>query len=122
MPGKVLDVKDIDYQMDIPRNLPVRNLDIATRRNVYLIFKEAVNNAVKYSNCTRMDISLQLAGGNLALSVADNGTGFEVTGGRKGNGLDNMEKRARDVGGTLRLVTAPGRGTRIDLSLPLRMA
>ena len=120
--GKVLDVKDIDYQMDIPRNLPVRNLDIATRRNVYLIFKEAVNNAVKYSNCTRMDISLQLAGGNLALSVADNGTGFEVTGGRKGNGLDNMEKRARDVGGTLRLVTAPGRGTRIDLSLPLRMA
>lgn len=116
---KVLDAKDIDYQMDIPRNLPVRNLDIATRRNVYLVFKEAVNNAVKYSNCTRMDISLHLTGENLILSVADNGIGFDPAATPKGNGLGNMEKRARDARGEFRISARPGQGTEVYLSLAL---
>lgn len=117
--SKVLDAKDIDYQMDIPRNLPVRNLDIATRRNVYLIFKEAVNNAVKYSNCTRMEISLQISGETLTLSVLDNGKGFDMATTPKGNGLGNMEKRAGDISGVFRMHAGPGTGTEVSLSVPL---
>lgn len=117
--GKVLDAKDIDYQLNIPRNLPMRNVDIATRRNVYLIFKEAVNNAVKYSNCRRMDISLQITGETLTLSVADDGAGFDPATTSKGNGLGNMEKRARDIRGVYRICAEPGNGTEVFLSVPL---
>ncbi|MCB9306348.1 MAG: hypothetical protein H6565_07100 [Lewinellaceae bacterium] len=116
---RVLDAKDIDYQMDIPRNLPMRNLDISTRRNVYLIFKEAVNNAVKYSDCSRMDISLHVTEERLMLRIADNGKGFDTRTVERGNGLNNMLKRAADICGELTLSAAPGAGAAVQLSLPL---
>ena len=117
--GKVLDAKDIDYLMDIPRNLPVRNLDIETRRNVYLIFKEAVNNAMKYSNCSRMEVSLHVQQDKLVLRVADDGAGFENGKTQKGNGLRNMEKRAGDINADFRIDTAPGKGTEVMVVVPL---
>jgi signal transduction histidine kinase len=75
---KFLDAKDIDYQLNIPRNLPVMELDIEARRNAFLIFKEAINNAMKHSECTRMDISLLADLEKMTLLVADNGIGFNV--------------------------------------------
>ncbi len=116
---KMLDAKDIDYEMNIPRNLPMRDLDIETRRSIYLIFKEALNNAMKYSECSRINISLQVENERLNLRVADNGGGFDSAVARRGNGLMNMEKRARDIGGDFYITTAPGQGTDVRFSLPL---
>ena len=100
-------------------DLPMRNLDISTRRNVYLIFKEAVNNAVKYSDCSRMDISLHVTEERLMLRIADNGKGFDTRTVERGNGLNNMLKRAADICGELTLSAAPGAGAAVQLSLPL---
>jgi len=116
---KMLDAKDIDYEMNIPRNLPMLDLDIETRRNIYLIFKEAVNNAMKYSQCSRISISLQVENECLNLCVADNGVGFDTVTAQRGNGLTNMEKRARDSAGQFQIKTAPGQGTAVRFSLPL---
>lgn len=117
--AKMLEAAEIDYRLQIPRNLPTLKLDIESKRNIYLIFKEAINNALKYSRCTLIEISLGLENQRLVLKVADNGHGFDHTTTRSGNGLGNMAKRARDIGGDLLIATAPGMGTTIGLSVPV---
>ena len=118
---KFLDAQDIDYQLNIPRNLPVMEMDIESRRNVYLIFKEAINNAMKHSACTRMDISLLADAQKMTLLVADNGIGFDLA--EKANagvGINSMHKRAAEIGGELSIVSAKGEGTKVAFVLPVK--
>lgn len=118
---KFLDAKDIDYQLNIPRNLPVMELDIEARRNTYLIFKEAINNAMKHSECSKMDISLLADAQKMTLLVADNGIGFNVEEkSSSGVGLGSMQKRALDIGGTLKILSSPGKGTKVTFELPVQ--
>lgn len=118
---KFLDAKDIDYQLNIPRNLPVMELDIEARRNTYLIFKEAINNAMKHSECTRMDISLIADSKKMTLLINDNGIGFDVVEkGSTGVGLTSMHKRAEDIGGEILIASEPGKGTRVSFWLPVK--
>ncbi|MCC6412545.1 MAG: hypothetical protein IT270_12850, partial [Saprospiraceae bacterium] len=120
--SNVLDAKDIAYEIHIPRNLPVLKLNIETRRNLYLIFKEAINNAVKYSNCTSLDICLKIKGNMLEMCVCDDGQGFPVEGFREGNGLPNMRQRAQDLGGTIQII-GKEKGVRVlfEMELPLEV-
>ncbi|MFN0037239.1 MAG: 7TM diverse intracellular signaling domain-containing protein [Saprospiraceae bacterium] len=120
---KFLDAKDIDYQLNIPRNLPVMEMDIESRRNVYLIFKEAINNAMKHSECARMDISLLADAEKMTLLVADNGVGFDPVQKLEsgaGVGLGSMHKRAGEIGGELKISSEPGQGTKVSFSLPVK--
>jgi signal transduction histidine kinase len=120
---KFLDANDIDYQLNIPRNLPVMELDIESRRNVYLIFKEAINNAMKHSQCSQMDISLLADAEKMTLLIADNGIGFDPEQTLKqgaGVGLGSMHKRARDIGGALKITSGAGQGTKVAFVLPVR--
>jgi signal transduction histidine kinase len=118
---RVLEAKDVDYQMNIPRNLPVVDLNVESRRNAYLIFKEAVNNALKHSGCTRMDFDFQADGSKMTLHIVDNGKGFDLNARRhSGIGLSSMEKRAREINGGLEVLSAPGQGTHITFTLPLQ--
>jgi signal transduction histidine kinase/ligand-binding sensor domain-containing protein len=89
------------------------------RRQVYLIFKEAVNNAARHAGCTQAVVELQVANGRLELHMTDNGSGFEPTSAGNGNGLVNMQRRAADLNGTLDLRSEPGRGTELKLTVPL---
>jgi len=118
---KFLDAKDIDYQLNIPRNLPVMEMDIEARRNTYLIFKEAINNALKHSECTKMDISLLADPEKMTLLVADNGIGFNVAEKiSSGVGLGSMHKRAADIGAELKITSVPGQGTKVSFLLPTK--
>jgi signal transduction histidine kinase len=114
----VLEAKNIDYEIRIPRNLPTLQPDIEARRNLYLIFKEAVNNAVKYSQCKSIDICLTLTDNRLEMCVCDDGVGFPREGIREGNGIPNMHKRAKDLGGTLQLIVKD-KGVRVQFSMEL---
>lgn len=117
--SNVLDAQNIEYEIHIPRNLPVLKLNIETRRNLYLIFKEALNNAVKYSNCKSLDICLKINGQKLEMCVCDDGQGFPPEGIREGNGLPNMRQRAKDLGGTIQ-ITGKEKGVRVlfEMELP----
>ncbi len=118
---KFLDAKDIDYKLNIPRNLPVMELDIEARRNTYLIFKEAINNAMKHSECKRMEISLLADAEKMILLVADNGIGFNFEEkANSGVGLGSMQKRAAEIGAELKITASPGHGTKITFVLPVR--
>lgn len=122
----VLTAKDIAIKFNAPeRDLP---LDTNLRREVFLIFKESINNAVKHSGATRVQIDFKISDAELSLTISDNGSGFALAsaaaraseGAEKGgNGLTSMQKRAAAIRGVLEFDTEPGRGTKISLRLPL---
>lgn len=117
--SKMLDAANVDYRINIPRDLPALDMDIETKRNLYLIFKEAVNNALKYSHCSHMEIEQCLENQLLTLQISDNGKGFDPATTPRGNGLNNMTKRAHDIGAALHVISSPDKGTTISLSLRL---
>jgi two-component system, NarL family, sensor histidine kinase UhpB len=88
------------------------------RKNIYLIFKEALNNSVKYSGTKKIEISANLQNKQLELSVMDLGKGFDTSPKGRGNGLDNMKNRTKELNGKLELISSPG-GTTVRLALPV---
>jgi len=99
----------------IDRFVPSMN----ARRNVYLLFKEAVNNLAKYSGCTAALCSIEIKGDVFCLEISDNGKGFASSTTRVGNGLKTMNARAQSLGGHLVIHSALGLGTTIRLETPL---
>jgi signal transduction histidine kinase len=89
------------------------------RRQIYLIFKETLNNVARHSECTVADVELKIDGRELLLQVRDNGKGFDQSTGAEGNGLASMRRRAEEQGGILRVASESGRGTTVTLRVPL---
>jgi signal transduction histidine kinase/ligand-binding sensor domain-containing protein len=90
------------------------------RRQLVLFLKEALANVARHARAERVRVELALEGERLRLSIADDGCGFDPARAREGRGLGNLRRRAQDLGGSLRLDSAPGAGTRIALEFPLR--
>ena len=100
------------------------------RREVFLIFKESVNNVVKHSESSEVILDLAIEGDYLALDISDNGKGFNpalvkadtgylTSQSRGGNGLASMRRRARELGGKFEIITNIGQGTTMSLRLPI---
>lgn len=94
-------------------------LTMEQRNNIYLIFKEALNNAVKYSGTQKIEITANLQNKKLVLQVIDFGTGFNDSTVLKGNGLNNMQHRAKNLGAFLEISSEQKEGTMVSLILPL---
>jgi two-component system, NarL family, sensor histidine kinase UhpB len=94
-------------------------LTMEQRKNIYLIFKEAVNNAVKYSGSEKITIEATIQNKELQLLVKDIGKGFDSSIVKKGNGLDNMQNRAKDLGAVLNIESTTGNGTTLKLLMPV---
>jgi signal transduction histidine kinase len=93
-----------------------RNFDLEVKRNVFLIYKEILNNVIRHAGAASVRITFEQADRFLRVTVHDDGRGFDpaaVKGG--GNGLANMKERAAIIGGTLTLRSSPGAGTTVCL-------
>lgn len=86
----------------------------------YFCCLEAVQNAVKHAQPTRVQVRLTTTGGNLHLTVSDDGIGFDAAGGAEGAGLANMRDRVESLGGALAIDSRPGGGTRLAGRIPVR--
>jgi len=87
---------------------------------VYRIFHEALTNVARHSGARRVQVVLSLQDERFRLDLRDDGIGFDASAGRdRSLGLLHMRERAREIGGELQLDTAPGRGTRLALAVPL---
>jgi len=117
--AEILEPKNISVQFKGEESLNAIVLNVAQRKNLFLIFKEAINNAAKYSESEHVTISLAKAGSGLQLEIRDNGRGFEKSKTSPGNGLRNMSERAAEIGAMLSIQSAPGAGTTLVLMLPL---
>lgn len=112
-------LKNVQLQFDHDSSMDKRILDIESRKNIYLIFKEAVNNALKYSECRSIKISMSMQHKLFTMKVHDNGKGFDVEGTRTGNGLGNMKMRAAELNGKLNIISSANDGTHIELVCPI---
>ena len=83
------------------------------RRDIYLIFKEAINNAVKYSGCHFINAEISLKNHQLQMRISDDGNGFNTDIVSKGNGLNNMKKRAEINVGAFEIKSFFGEGTEV---------
>ncbi len=102
-----------DLHAEIPdRDLP---LPVNTRRNVFLVFKEAVHNIVRHADASRVEMEITVVGSRLQLSIADDGRGFDPTRADDGHGLRSMRRRAEEMGGRLEIDSTPGGGARLRL-------
>jgi len=117
--AEILEPKNIDYSFEIADSIMALTLDVEKRKNIFLIFKEAINNAAKYSEGNKLTVSLSVQQQKLSLSVRDNGKGFNPAVGTTGNGLKNMEDRAVAMHGKMTRISKPGKGTDIQLEIPL---
>jgi signal transduction histidine kinase/ligand-binding sensor domain-containing protein len=90
------------------------------RRECLLIFKEGVNNIVRHSCCTEVEIEFRAENNHLLMTLSDNGKGFDVVEQSDGHGLSSMRERTRALGGNLEVDSGHGRGTRLTLTIPLR--
>ena len=86
------------------------------RQQIFLIFKEAINNSLKYGQSEEIFLKATLKGRKLKMRLIDDGTGFDTEKSTKGNGLINMVDRAKNIGGTLTIKSEIGKGTEIEFA------
>lgn len=117
---RVCDAKHIRFNVDVSKHFKTSRLNLEQRRNLYLIFKEALNNAVKYAGCSEMNLVLVQMGKFLRMEISDNGKGFDPEKIKRGNGLNNLAKRAAEIQGKLDILSQPGQGTTIRLLMRMK--
>ena len=113
---ETLEQRRIEFELDASPAIEKLKLNADTRRNIYLIFKEALNNIVRHANADDVKIALRSEAGELVLLISDNGSGFETSGEFDGNGLESIRRRAVELGGHLTVTSCVGKGTSIIVS------
>jgi signal transduction histidine kinase len=113
-------VAGLRYRADVPPQLPAFILPPDVRHNVFLAFKEAVNNIVKHAHATEARIRLRLAPDAFTLEIEDDGHGIASPGSATGrNGLRNMRKRMEDIHGEFSVSGRTPGGTIVRLTAPI---
>ncbi len=92
-------------------------LGMERRQHVFLIFKEAIHNALKYSDCSEITLDVEARGGTIEIKLSDNGKGFDPAKVTSGNGLSNMKDRAARIKAHIQIDSSPGRGTVVSLAM-----
>jgi two-component system, NarL family, sensor histidine kinase UhpB len=116
---EILEPLHIHYSFHEEGDFSGLKLDINKRKDFYLLFKEAINNAAKYSQCSNLIILLRQDDRQIHLTITDDGKGFNLENVTKGNGLVNMRERAASMKAVFRIETETGKGTRILLDVPI---
>jgi signal transduction histidine kinase len=115
-------MKSVKWTFNISPDLDAMKLGPDHRRQLFLIFKEAITNAARHSQCGTVGMSMTLSHNKLVAEIADDGCGFATQGNSNGSGqgLESMKRRASHLGGEMSIWSAPGRGTLLRLEVPVR--
>jgi signal transduction histidine kinase len=117
--AEVLESKDVEVKFHFDDRAHDVALNMEQRHDIFLIFKEAVNNIAKYANATQVSVDVALKGDKLLLIVKDNGIGFDVENADSGNGLNNMQKRAERLKGKFHILSQQNAGTTISIAIQI---
>jgi ligand-binding sensor domain-containing protein/two-component sensor histidine kinase len=113
--SEVFTARNIEFRFQERAEAEDMKLGADVRRQVFLIFKESVNNIVRHSACTQADIEFRVEHGWLTLNVSDDGKGFDSEDESDGHGLVSMRERAEALGGDLDVISHNGHGTTVRL-------
>ncbi len=109
----------IDCQWNIVLKEGNTLIDAEKRKQLYLFFKEAVNNLAKHSKCEHCSIEISNLSNSLSILIQDDGIGYDTVGNYQSNGIDSMNKRATQLNASLKVLSTLKEGTRIHLKVPL---
>ncbi len=113
--SETLEPQNIKYDFKVDESIHHTKLDMEVRKDVYLIFKEAIHNACKYAQCSSVNISLRRKKESCLLTIQDDGKGFDISSVTPGNGIYNMQKRASKIRATISIDSKINKGTLITL-------
>ncbi len=113
--------KSISFKFILPEKelLPSENLSPEQRKNLWLLLKEGINNAVKHSQANEISLAVTYNGGHLKVIIKDNGIGFDIAKHYEGKGRTTMKKRVDDLHGRLDVISKSNEGTIITIILDL---
>jgi signal transduction histidine kinase len=111
-----LSVKNIEIYFDIDEKLSGIKIAANKRKELFLIYKEVLNNIQKYANATQVHIQFKRLGGDLRMEIRDNGIGFDIKALNDGNGMFTMRERAAALNGNFDMDSEPGKGTTVVLT------
>jgi signal transduction histidine kinase len=106
-------------RVQIPNSFPDLVVPGEVRHHLFLVVKEALNNAIRHGNATEINFRVRVNQDGLAISITDNGSGFDTSARSNGYGLVNLRKRLEHLHGRCELESTPGAGTTVSLQLPL---
>ena len=110
-------VKGVQLKFEADDKIKSLRLPLEHRKNIYLIFKESLNNALKYSCAKNIMVSVGKNGNEIILTIQDDGKGFNPETVKKGNGLKNLYTRATEINGQIKIISAENKGTTIELTV-----
>src|SRR5690554_4932433 len=120
---KANDSSEVDFQFHVDESLLNNCLFTSVEgMNIYRVIQEAVNNAIKHSSASQIQVSLsknlvstEKPNYSYKIEIVDNGKGFDVQEVKMGNGIENIKKRAKDLNGKIELVSHKEQGTTVKL-------
>lgn len=117
---EIFQMRDIELDFKAPTDDTGLKLSIGVRRDVLLIFKEAVNNAARHSGCSKVEIDFGYEDSKVILKIKDNGKGFDAeSSDSDGQGLRSMTRRSKALGGSLTISSKAENGTVVKFDLGL---
>lgn len=108
-------LEPVEFSFQAPNAAMSFETDLNFRRNLFLVYKEVLQNIVKHAQCRRVEICIKSNENSFELLVEDDGVGFEINEAYSGNGLRNFKQRASEMMGEITIESSEGRGTRIEL-------
>ncbi len=117
---KLLEYSGMEYKICLPDNFGDIVLNTEQKRNLLLIVKETVHNAVKYSRATEIIVEAELKDKGLKFLISDNGIGFDTNKQTNGNGFNNIKKRISDLNGVFSATSVINKGSSFTFLIPLK--
>ncbi len=112
-------VNNVQFDLTCSEKINDIRFSLEQRKNIYLIFKEALNNALKYSHANHIGLVVDKNGNQLTLSIKDDGKGFDMMNLKPGNGLKNMRLRAEEINAEFEISSIMPGGTHVQLTCDL---
>ena len=109
-------VRDCKLIVEAPKNVPAHSISSVFKRNLFLLFTEALHNCLKHADASKVVVSFAVSDCDLMVRVADNGCGFDPVTVRHGIGLQSMRDRADQMGGSIQITSSPTTGTIVEFT------
>ena len=118
--AEVFESSNISCQFDFEHTTEGGKLNMEQRRDVYLVFKECMNNIHKHASAKNIYIRIAVSNGVLHMLIEDDGKGFDPNVANQRNGLKNLKTRVEKWKGNITIDTTAGRGAKIQISMPVK--
>lgn len=116
--GEVLEASRLDYEVSVSSNFIRRKMVMQKRREIFLVFKELLNNVRKHAEARQVKIKISTLDNMFYLSVQDDGKGFHPGQDTARNGIKNVIERIKKWDGIIKITSAPGQGSQVEIWLP----